>query len=123
MIHVSTIEDSQLGSDIRQNIERIITPQTYRAYELACTEFGTSDLVVMINGNAPDGEIARNGIVFTRAQLLADPTFPQYLRERIGEPARLSNLTAQTFWAIVLWNKAVAALAVGVQSMSRGGDA
>lgn len=120
--------ESTLKDEFFQNLDKIITARTYEAYENGCRLLGTSDLVIMIDATPETASSWQQELVFTRAQLLEDPSFPPKLREKIADPARVPSLSlvphqAQTFWAIVLWKKHVAALAVGVQPLSKGGEA
>lgn len=124
---ISLIEENtaNLKEDFRQNLGNIITSQVYESYAAGCRACGTFDVVVLINAEAPEGDIARNGLVYSRTELTNNEQFPAGIRERISEPARVStHLTGvRMFWAIVLWNQSVTALAIAVKEMSLGGDA
>ncbi len=121
---MATASEDPLQEEFRKNLGKIITARTYEIYEDGCRQFGTTDLVVMINATGPEDTVEQ-ALVFTRDNLLKDTTFPANLRERVSGPARIKGLSfdTQTFWAIVLWRKQVAALAVGFQMMSPGGSA
>ncbi len=114
-----------LKEDFRNNLINLITSSVYENYEQSCRTLGTSDLVLVINGDAPEGDMSRRGYVFRRTQLAEDTNFPLGIRETLKLPAlpRTPMQGLRTFWAVVLWNKNVAALAIGVKEMSHGGDA
>lgn len=114
-----------LKEDFRKNLDRLITSRTYETYENGCHVLGTSDLVVVINGDAPEDALSRRGYVFKREELASDEKFPLGIRERLKERPQPSTLMlgTRTFWAIVLWNKSVAALVITIKEMTQGGDA
>lgn len=107
--------------DVRQNIEKIITANTYRAYEMGCVKLGTTDLVVIVDGNMPEN--SPRDVVIARETLAGDPKVPTEVRERIATPPNSTVSETGVFWVIAFWKQSVAAIKVSSQILSKGGDA
>ncbi|TKD12364.1 hypothetical protein [Polyangium fumosum] len=104
-------------------LHNLIDDRLFEAYWAAVEHFGTTDLVLYF-----DTEVEVDPVTaYVRERLLADPSAPKFLAEKVSKPAKDTAVELKSgstaFWLIVSFPDETIITAVNAQRLGEGGAA